>query len=62
MRRLVLASAALAALALNATPQTADSSVNPDEIIRKFAAREAEFRKAREAYTLPAVREDGRTR
>jgi hypothetical protein len=32
-----------------------DSSVNPDEIIRKFAARELEFRKARENYTYTQI-------
>ena len=30
-------------------------SPDPDEIIRKFAAKEAEFRKAREKYTYRQV-------
>jgi hypothetical protein len=34
-----------------AAPPPPDTDVNPDEIIRKFAAKEAEFRKARENYT-----------
>jgi hypothetical protein len=51
MRRILLASVTLALAALAAPPQAADSNVNPEEIIRKFAAKEAEFRKAREAYT-----------
>ncbi len=33
-----------------------DATVNPDEIIRKFAAKELEFRKARENYTYTADR------
>ena len=32
-----------------------ESAPNPDEIIRKFAAKEAEFRKARENYTYRQV-------
>ena len=56
MRRILFASmtvaAALTGAGLAASPQVADSGgVNPEEIIRKFAAKEAEFRKARESYT-----------
>jgi hypothetical protein len=40
----------LAALAGSAIPVLAQD-IQPDEIIRKFAAKEAEFRKARENYT-----------
>jgi outer membrane lipoprotein-sorting protein len=40
----------LAALAGSAVPACAQD-LSPDEIIRKFAAKEAEFRKARENYT-----------
>jgi hypothetical protein len=47
MRVLVL-SAAVAALCL---PVFAAEKVNPDEIIQKFAAKEAEFREARNNYT-----------
>ncbi len=48
MRRFVLfALAALAAVAAWA----ADPGVNPDEVIRKFAAKETEFAQARENYT-----------
>ncbi len=35
----------------NATPTPATGDVNPDEIIRKFAAKETEFARARENYT-----------
>jgi hypothetical protein len=55
MRRILFASmalaAALAGAGLAAPPQAGDAGVNPEEIIRKFAAKEAEFRKARENYT-----------
>jgi hypothetical protein len=60
MRRILFASmtlaAALAGAGLAAPPQAPPQAapgagVNPDEIIRKFAAKEAEFRKARENYT-----------
>ena len=34
-----------------AAPPPPPADANPDEIIRKFAAKEAEFRKARENYT-----------
>jgi hypothetical protein len=40
----------LAAIGASAVPLPA-ADLPPDEIIRKFAAREAEFRKARENYT-----------
>jgi hypothetical protein len=40
----------LAATVVSVAAQ-APPSVNPDEIIQKFAAKEAEFRKARESYT-----------
>src|ERR1035441_4362179 len=52
MRAIVL-SAALAVVCLPvwaAGPQAADK-VNPDEIIRKFAAKEADFAAARNNYT-----------
>jgi hypothetical protein len=48
----ILLGAAAFAGAQTAPPQPA---VNPDEIIRKFAAKEAEFRKARENYTYRQV-------
>ena len=35
--------------------------VNPEEIIQKFAAKEAEFREARNNYTYRQTREDGGT-
>ena len=40
-------------LAVLAAPVWADDAkkVNPDEIIQKFAAKEAEFARARENYT-----------
>jgi hypothetical protein len=38
-----------------AQPATPPGSPSPDEIIRKFAAKEAEFRKARENYTYRQV-------
>jgi outer membrane lipoprotein-sorting protein len=49
MRPLMLVSvlSALIASAVPALPQ----DLPPDEVIRKFAAKEAEFRKARESYT-----------
>ncbi len=37
------------------TPAPPAGAPNPDEIIRKFAAKEAEFRKARENYTYRQV-------
>ena len=41
-----------AAAVASAAPQAAPpSTIDPQEIIRKFAAKEAEFRKARENYT-----------
>ena len=41
-----------AAAVASAAPARSDGRpVSPDEIIRKFAAKEAEFRKARENYT-----------
>jgi len=53
--RLIVVSAALAAmyLPLGAAAQTAPaaSDVNPDEIIQKFAAKEAQFAAARNNYT-----------
>ena len=51
--RTVILSAALAALCLPMRPalaQDKDKDVNPEEIIRKFAAKEAEFRAARNNY------------
>ena len=52
MRKVIL-SAAVAALCLPFGPALAQdkSNVNPEEIIRKFAAKEAEFREARNNYT-----------
>jgi hypothetical protein len=41
----------LAAGLASAAPPPPAADANPDEIIRKFAAKEAEFRKARENYT-----------
>src|SRR5580704_7679841 len=32
-----------------------DATVNPDEIIHRFAAKELEFRKARENYTYTQI-------
>jgi hypothetical protein len=49
--RKVMLSAALAALCLPLRPALAQDKVNPDDIIRKFAAKEAEFREARNNYT-----------
>lgn len=49
MRPLMLISL-LSALALSAVPVPAED-LPPDEVIRRFAERESEFRKAREAYT-----------
>src|SRR5579863_3613858 len=40
-----------AAMFLRAQSAAPAGAPNPDEIIRKFAAKEAEFRKARENYT-----------
>ncbi|HUI56633.1 MAG TPA: hypothetical protein VLY04_16770 [Bryobacteraceae bacterium] len=50
MRTLVL-SAAIAALCLPAYPAGNQDDVNVPEIIKKFAAKEAEFREARNNYT-----------
>lgn len=51
--RILIFSAALAALCLPMRPVLAQEkdNVNPDEIIRKFAAKEAEFKEARGNYT-----------
>ncbi len=53
--RILMFSAALAVLSLSTRPalaqEPAKDSVNSDEIIRKFAAKEAEFRAARNNYT-----------
>jgi hypothetical protein len=51
--RTVILSAALAALCLPMRPALAQDkdNVNADDIIRKFAAKEAEFREARNNYT-----------
>jgi len=38
-----------------AAPKGDDPAINPEEIIHKFAARESEFRKARENYTYRQV-------
>jgi hypothetical protein len=46
--RFILAFAGVAAMCL---PLAAADDVNPDEIIRKFAAKEAEFAQARNNYT-----------
>src|ERR1035437_6347379 len=46
--RVIVLSAAFAALCL---PTWAADDVNPDEIIRKFAAKELEFQQARNNYT-----------
>ncbi len=54
MRRILFPSSALVLLTLTASaapPQAAEPAVNPEEIMRKFAAKEADFRKAREVYT-----------
>src|ERR1700679_1789207 len=53
MRGLMLCSIMAAAIATAAgqTPPPPSGAPNPDEIIQKFAAKEAEFRKARENYT-----------
>jgi len=51
MRTVVILSAALAALCLPMRPALAQDNVNADEIIKKFAAKEAEFRDARNNYT-----------
>jgi hypothetical protein len=50
MRALILSSA-FAALSLPIWAAAADDTVNADEIIRKFAAKEAEFAEARNNYT-----------
>ncbi len=50
MRALIFCSLFAAGLA-SAAPPPPEAEPNPDEIIRKFAAKEAEFRKARENYT-----------
>ncbi|HEY9140318.1 MAG TPA: hypothetical protein VIN93_05470 [Bryobacteraceae bacterium] len=50
MRALILTSA-LAALSVPIWAATAADTVNADEIIRKFAAKEAEFAEARDNYT-----------
>ena len=50
MRGLMCCFFAAAAIA-GAAPPAPTTNPNPDEIIQKFAAKEAEFRKAREAYT-----------
>ena len=47
MRRLCV-SAAIAALCV---PLWGADDVNPDEIVRKFAAKELEFKEARNNYT-----------
>jgi hypothetical protein len=50
--RAILLSAALAAICLPGRAAAAKAdNVNPDEIIQKFAAKEAEFRDARNNYT-----------
>jgi hypothetical protein len=41
----------VAAAIASAAPPAPTTNPNPDEIVQKFAAKEAEFRKAREAYT-----------
>ena len=53
MRRnvLVFALAASACFAADSAPSTAPAPVNPDEIIRKFSAKESAFLKARNNYT-----------
>jgi hypothetical protein len=40
---------------IGAQSAAADAAVNPDEIIHKFAAKELEFRKARENYTYTQI-------
>jgi hypothetical protein len=50
MRGLILSSV-FAAAVLNGWAQAPPPDLSPDEIIRRFAAKEAEFRKARENYT-----------
>ena len=52
--RILILSAVMAALCLpawQARAQEKEKDVNPEEIIRKFAAKEAEFREARNNYT-----------
>src|ERR1700685_668622 len=50
MRTLMLSSL-FAAAAFSAPAQAPPPAISPDEIIQKVAAKEAEFRKARENYT-----------
>ncbi len=50
-----IAGAAACLMAQNTAPATPPGAPTPDEIIRKFAAKEAEFRKARENYTYRQV-------
>jgi hypothetical protein len=49
--RILLLSTVAAALCLPGLADDTKDNVNPDEIIRKFAAKEAEFRDARNNYT-----------
>jgi hypothetical protein len=49
--RTVMLSAAMAALCLTMRPVQAQDNVNAEDIIHKFAAKEAEFREARNNYT-----------
>lgn len=49
--RVMLVSAVLAAVSLPVFAADSKDNVNPDEIIQKFAAKEAEFAQARNNYT-----------
>src|SRR5271157_5539443 len=50
-KHVLMACSLFAAGLASAAPPPPAADANPDEIIRKFAAKEAEFRKARENYT-----------
>jgi len=50
-KQVLMVCSVVAAGLASAAPPPPPADANPDEIIRKFAAKEAEFRKARENYT-----------
>ena len=50
-KQILMVCSVVAAGLASAAPPPPPADANPDEIIRKFAAKEAEFRKARENYT-----------